>query len=131
MSGLGIMNEKVRKVIELSGEDFYACYQCGRCTSGCPAAPFMDIMPNQITKYLQLGMVDELLESNAIWVCFSCYNCVTWCPKGVDIGKLTEALRLLRLRENIDYVKIEELQPEVVGELPPIALVGGFRKLTA
>ena len=57
-----IRDDFVRKVEELSGQKLLACYQCGKCSAGCPAAPEMDILPNQVIRYAQLGLKDELLS---------------------------------------------------------------------
>ncbi len=126
-----IKNKFVQKVEELSGENLSACYQCGKCSAGCPSAPFMDILPNQVIRLIQLGMKKELMNSKTIWICASCFTCSVRCPKGVDLAKIMEALRQIQLRQNIDYGKPLNLSKEKIGELPQIALVSNFRKFTA
>ena len=71
----------VAKVEELSGQNLLTCYQCGKCSAGCPAVSQMDILPNQIIRLAQLGLKNELFKSKAIWVCASCMTCNTRCPK--------------------------------------------------
>lgn len=71
------------------------CYQCGKCSGGCPVAEQMDIMPRQVMRLLQLGLVEEALHSKAIWLCAGCDTCSTRCPKGVDIAKVMETLRIM------------------------------------
>ena len=34
------------------------CYQCGKCTAGCPVSSFMDLMPRQVMRAVQLGQAD-------------------------------------------------------------------------
>jgi len=126
-----IRNKFVKKVEELSGENLLACYQCGRCSGGCPSVPFMDLLPNQVIRLAQLGMKEEVLSSKAIWVCASCFTCFVRCPKGVDLAKVMEALRQIQLRQNIDYVEPLKLSKKEIVELPQIALVSSFRKSTA
>jgi len=126
-----IRNKFVKKVEELSGENLLACYQCGRCSGGCPSVPFMDLLPNQVIRLAQLGMKEEVLSSKTIWVCASCFTCFVRCPKGVDLAKVMEALRQIQLRQNIDYVEPLKLSKEEIVELPQIALVSSFRKSTA
>jgi len=121
----------VKKVEEISGETLPACYQCGKCSAGCPMSSAMDLMPNQIVRLVQLGLEDDIANSKTIWLCASCLTCAVRCPRGVDLAKIMEALRLLTLRENIDRVNISEIPKETIAELPQLALVGGFRKLTA
>jgi len=115
----------VAKVEELSGENLYACYQCGKCAAGCLFADHMDLLPNQVLRLVQLGD-ESVLSSKAPWVCASCLACQVRCPKGVDIAKVMEALRLLSLRKGETALRVEEIPPGV----PQIALVGATRKLT-
>jgi Fe-S oxidoreductase len=53
----------IERVEELSGENVFACYQCGRCSAGCPMAPEMDLLPNQIIRMVQMGLDEEVLHT--------------------------------------------------------------------
>jgi heterodisulfide reductase subunit C len=88
----------------------------------------MDLMPNQIIRLVQLGQINEVLDSKTIWLCASCFTCSTRCPKGVDLAKLLEALRLLLLRKSENYIETSEL--DIDENLPQIALVSNLRKKT-
>lgn len=90
--------DEVRK---RSGEDLNLCYQCLKCTVGCPTAPYMDMRPNQIIRMIQMGMKREVLGSSAIWLCVSCETCGTRCPNKIDIGALMDALREMAIEEGI------------------------------
>jgi len=105
----------VTKVEELSGQNLLVCYQCGKCSAGCPAVDEMDILPNQIIRFAQLGLKEELLASKAIWVCASCMTCNVRCPKGINIAEVIEAIRQILLRQRKDHVKVEELKPSERG----------------
>lgn len=126
-----IYSPQVEKIIELSGQNIYSCYQCGMCTASCPSTGNMDIPPNMIVRLIQVGMVDRVLDSKSIWVCTSCFTCFAECPKGIDIASLTEALRLYHLRRNIDHLDLSAIPVEELLELPVIAMVGALRKFTA
>ncbi len=91
----------------------------------------MELLPNQVMRLLQFGQVERILESNTPWICASCFVCTTRCPKDIDIAAVMEALRLLKLRQNVDYLKLSELEREEIEKYPPIALISAFRKLTA
>jgi heterodisulfide reductase subunit C len=84
-----------------SGEDLSLCYQCLKCTAGCPTAPYMDIRPNNIIRMIQMGMKKDVLESSAIWLCVSCETCGTRCPNKIDIGVLMDALREMAIEEGV------------------------------
>jgi heterodisulfide reductase subunit C len=87
----------------------------------------MDLLPSQVIRMAQLGM-EEVLESNTIWICASCLTCVARCPKGVDLPRLMEALRQISLREGVSELDLDALPPELVKSVPQLAIVGGFRK---
>ena len=80
-------------VEERSGEKVSRCYHCRKCTMGCPLAFAMDRMPNQLIRMIQLGMREEALASETIWICASCQTCTTRCPNDIDIAHLMDCLR--------------------------------------
>jgi heterodisulfide reductase subunit C len=131
ISSQGIHSAFFNKVMELSGQNLLSCYQCGMCSGGCPMSFAMDLQPNQIMRLAQLGLEKEIAKSKTIWLCASCFNCAVCCPRGIDLCKVMEALRLLTLRKNINYVEPSKIPAEIITELPQIALVSSFRKHTA
>jgi heterodisulfide reductase subunit C len=82
-----------------TGQDLRLCYQCGKCSAGCPASYAMDITPRQVMRAIQFGLKDEVLDSAAIWLCLTCQTCSARCPKNVDITRVMEALRNLAIAE--------------------------------
>ena len=121
----------IDKIENLAGQDLLACYQCGKCSAGCPMAKHMDIPPNQMIRFAQLGLMDDLLASESIWMCVSCLTCNSRCPKGVRIAEVIEVLRQMHLRVRKDHMDVREIAPEVLRELPPIALIASMRKFTS
>ncbi|NIM10610.1 MAG: disulfide reductase [Candidatus Aminicenantes bacterium] len=121
----------VSKVEELSGQNLLACYQCGKCSAGCPSISQMDILPNQVIRYAQIGLKDELLASRSIWICASCMTCDVRCPKGINVAEVLEAIRLILLRQRKDHVEVEELSDAEKSDVPPIALISSMRKFTS
>jgi heterodisulfide reductase subunit C len=77
----------------LLGHPLSLCYQCGKCSAGCPAAYTMTEPPNRIVRLLQLGLYDRALAQNSYWVCSSCETCTSRCPRGVEIKEIMEILR--------------------------------------
>ncbi len=102
----GLNMEKVdssflEEATKRSGEALNLCYQCLKCTAGCPTAPYMDIRPNNIIRMIQMGMKQEVLGSSAIWLCVSCETCGTRCPNEIDIGVLMDALREMAIEKGV------------------------------
>lgn len=77
-----------------SGVNIQDCYQCGKCSAGCPLNLAMDYTPHKIMRLLQLGMTEQALSARSIWVCVACTTCYDRCPKGVDVPKIMETLRI-------------------------------------
>jgi heterodisulfide reductase subunit C len=120
----------IRKVRELSGQNLQLCYQCGMCTGNCPSATSMDISPRLIIELARLGLEEDIANSKTVWVCASCLACTINCPRGFDLSRVMEAIRLLTLRKNVDRVRPEDIPHEERCDLPQIAMVSGLRKFT-
>lgn len=129
MSRKRFEQEFLKKVEDVSGQKIYACYQCGKCSAGCPAADDMDMLPNQVIRSIQLGN-DEVLTCKTIWLCASCFTCGTRCPHGIDIAKVMEALRQLTLRKNTDHLEIARLDSDILKKGPQQLVVCTVRKYT-
>jgi heterodisulfide reductase subunit C len=124
-------NEFIQKVKELSGQNINLCYQCGTCSAACPNANEVDLLPRQLMRRAQLGLGKDVTKSKTPWICASCLSCTAHCPRGIDLARVMEAIRLISLRDNVDYVKLSEIPKEAIEELPQIALISSFRKHTA
>jgi heterodisulfide reductase subunit C2 len=88
-----------RELADATGIRASQCYQCGKCTAGCPMVPDMDLTPSQVMRSIQVDRRDEVLGSKTIWYCASCLTCSTRCPQEVKIAELMDALRERSLRE--------------------------------
>ncbi|HDM76035.1 MAG TPA: 4Fe-4S dicluster domain-containing protein, partial [Deltaproteobacteria bacterium] len=119
----------LNKINELSGETITLCDQCGTCSGSCPMVSEMDITPSQMMRMVQLGQM-EVMDTKAMWICASCFACTVRCPRGLDLAKVAEALRQVKLREAIDHIDIKKIPEDEVRRLPQIALVSSFRKFT-
>jgi heterodisulfide reductase subunit C len=82
-----------------SGVNVYACYQCKKCSTGCPVAEFGDVHPAQVLRAVQLGDEGRSVESRFIWLCTGCEACTTRCPAGVDVASVMEELRIVARRD--------------------------------
>jgi heterodisulfide reductase subunit C len=88
-----VQTDSISDLEFLAQTKFADCYQCGKCTAGCPRSAHMDKTPNQLIRLVQLGDIDTALKTNAIWQCVSCETCTTRCPKTVDCEGIIDALR--------------------------------------
>ena len=100
--------ELAKRIQDELGQNVYLCYQCVKCTSGCPVGDFFDWQPNQIMRAVQLGQEDIALESQTPWLCAACQTCTTRCPQDLDINAIMEFLT----REALDR-GIKPSVPEV------------------
>lgn len=82
------------KIAKEAGVNLQDCYQCGKCTAGCPMARGMDIMPRQLVQYMRLDKMAPILKSKSIWLCAACHTCVDRCPHDIDIPALMERSRM-------------------------------------
>ena len=78
---------------ERTGQKVRHCYQCKKCSAGCPVAFTMDILPHEVMKLVQYGQSDRLLECSTVWLCASCETCSTRCPNDIDIAGVMDGLR--------------------------------------
>ena len=111
--GMSISAELAQRIQDELGENVYLCYQCVKCTSGCPVGQFFDWQPNQIMRALQLGQEDIALEAQTPWLCAACQTCSTRCPQGIDIAAIMEFLTREALERGIE---------------PPVPEVARFNK---
>jgi quinone-modifying oxidoreductase subunit QmoC len=75
------------------GEDIFRCIQCGTCSSTCPVSVYMDQTPRRIIAMTRAGFKDDVLASNTIWLCSSCYSCTVECPKSLRITEIMYSLK--------------------------------------
>ena len=102
-------NSFAKKIEELSGEKMSLCYQCGKCSAGCPLATEMDYLPNQVIRLVQLGEEEKALSSRAIWLCASCVTCSTRCPQEVDLAKVMDTLRHISYRKGLCNPQVKDV----------------------
>jgi heterodisulfide reductase subunit C2 len=98
MSSTGAHTNEVEHLADTHVAD---CYQCGKCSAGCPMAEHMDLLPNQLVQLVRLGRLDRAMRCEAIWKCVSCLTCSTRCPKSVDCAALMDALRQLSVERGV------------------------------
>jgi heterodisulfide reductase subunit C len=90
--------EFTRKVIEAGGRTVNLCFQCGTCTGSCPSGRQTAFRIRKLVRRAQLGFEEDVLPSDDLWLCTTCFTCYERCPRGVEIVDIVMALRNLAVR---------------------------------
>jgi heterodisulfide reductase subunit C len=94
-----------KRVASACNVDIYSCYQCQKCTNGCPVSFAMDYYPHQVIRMVQLGLEEEIKTVRSIWVCASCETCFTRCPNEIEIPVLMDYLKQWALKQEGEPVE--------------------------
>jgi len=78
-----------------------ACFQCRKCTNGCPVTFAMDLYPDDVIRLVILGQRETVLGCRTIWVCAACETCTTRCPNDVKIAELMDCLKEMAVQEGV------------------------------
>jgi heterodisulfide reductase subunit C len=84
-----------------AGEKIPTCMQCGICAGSCPVSQEMEFTPRQLVRMVQLGLKTEVLSSNTIWICTTCFSCSVRCPRGIHPAELMETLKPMAIAQGI------------------------------
>jgi heterodisulfide reductase subunit C len=88
------------------GEGIKVCIQCGTCTASCPNADLMDHTPSELIAMARADMREEVLSSDAMWYCLSCYMCTVRCPRGIKQTDLMHAFESLSIQAGLVHTKL-------------------------
>ncbi|HCX34512.1 MAG TPA: heterodisulfide reductase [Rhodocyclaceae bacterium] len=87
-------NDFLREVEERVEEGRWVkmCMQCGVCAGSCPFGPHWEHSPQKIFMMIRAGKRAEVLGSDSMWMCTSCYNCIVRCPRKLPITHIMHGL---------------------------------------
>ncbi len=101
------------------GDKLLNCFQCGTCTSDCPIARFSDTYrPRQLIRMAQIGLREQVLSSDSLWLCASCFTCSDRCPQDVEVASVIRVLKNLAAQQ--------AFVPQVFKELGTTILETGY-----
>jgi heterodisulfide reductase subunit C len=130
------------EVLEITGVNTFECYQCGKCSAGCPLSAEMDYPPSYLIRLLQTGdpeLEEKVLRSFTIWVCLTCEVCYSRCPMSIDIPKMMDFLREKSRKEGKANPKAKEIiafhkaflkSIEKTGRLYELGVLGAYKSST-
>lgn len=127
-----------RKIESGNGEKVRLCYQCKKCSAGCPVSFAMDLLPHEIMKMIQYGQDDRILGSSTIWLCASCETCSTRCPNDIDVAGVMDALRQLAIERGVEPAEPNTRTMHtaflgsirLLGRINEPVLIGGYKMLS-
>jgi len=103
------VSPEIVRLEELAHTQVADCYQCGKCSAGCPMGDQMDVIPSMLIRLVQYGDVNEAARSAAVWQCVSCQTCSTRCPKSVHIAGVLDALKQISIERNLVHKKFKRV----------------------
>ena len=94
-----VFKDKVMEILP-DGGNLNACLTCGACASGCPATGLEGMDPRKFLRMAALGMDEEILTSDWVWMCSMCQRCIYVCPMEINIPQLVFYARQSWARED-------------------------------
>ena len=117
------------EILRISGVDPKKCMKCGKCSATCPAYDEMEYHPHQFVSMVRKGKIEQLMASQSIYLCLSCFACIERCPRNVEPAKLIEAVRLAVVRQQgMSHMTPGDVPGKLDPELPQQAIVTAMRK---
>jgi len=93
---------------EAGGEADKFCYQCGKCDTVCPWNRVRKFPVRKLVNQAKFGVVP--FDSEDLWLCVTCRNCVQRCPRGVEIIDVMRAMRRLLVPDGVVPASIPNLR---------------------
>jgi len=96
----------------VGGEGLLRCLKCGACSGGCPVGSVIDYRPRKVLGNVLLGLKDEVLSSDQIWLCAACFTCEERCVQQVNFTDVVTVLRNMASKDGHaapGYVQMAEM----------------------
>ena len=92
----------IQEVMDRSGQNLLACYQCRRCAAGCPVGEETGLTPDRLIRMIIFGEKEEALNNLLVWKCVACYTCGTRCPNNIQTARINETLKQISKEAHIE-----------------------------
>jgi Fe-S oxidoreductase len=92
--------------------DLYGCYQCGKCTGGCPVSLKSKLNIRRLMIEGILGKnLEHMTDREELWDCTTCKTCTIRCPRGLKPMDLVIGMRGILVEEgHIPKTLIEAME---------------------
>ncbi|MDI9437523.1 MAG: CoB--CoM heterodisulfide reductase subunit C [Euryarchaeota archaeon] len=81
------------EVMEAGAESVAICFQCGTCTGACPSGRRTPYRIRQLVRRAVMGLKNDVISDDSIWMCTTCYECQERCPRGIKIVDVVKIVR--------------------------------------
>ena len=85
--------EFTAEFIDAGIETVKHCFQCGTCGGSCPSGRRTPYKVRQVVRKCLLGLKEEVISDDALWMCTTCYTCQERCPRSVKIVEIIKKAR--------------------------------------
>ncbi|MCX7914076.1 MAG: 4Fe-4S dicluster domain-containing protein [Thermodesulfovibrionales bacterium] len=92
----------LQEIMDRSGQNLLACYQCRRCAAGCPVSDEAGVTPDRLIRMIVFGQKEEALKNFLVWRCVACYTCGERCPNNIQTARITETLKQISKKANLE-----------------------------
>jgi heterodisulfide reductase subunit C len=82
-----------QEIMDAGAESVALCFQCGTCTGACPSGRRTPYRIRQVVRKSVMGLKEEVIADDTIWMCATCYECQERCPRGIKIVDIVKTVR--------------------------------------
>ncbi len=106
----------------VGAEGLLRCLKCGACSGGCPVAAVTDYRARKVLGDVLLGLKDQVLSSDTLWLCAACFTCEERCVQEVNFTDVVTVLRNMAVREGFAAEGYVEMAKRVIqfGRVSPL-----------
>jgi heterodisulfide reductase subunit C len=88
-------------ILAATGINAATCYQCGKCSAGCPMASESDLRPHNVMRLVVQDRREAALAEESIWLCLTCETCSARCPNACDPARVIDAVREMSIEAGV------------------------------
>ncbi|MBP2044814.1 CoB--CoM heterodisulfide reductase subunit C [Methanobacterium aggregans] len=82
-----------QEIMDAGAESVAVCFQCGTCSGACPSGRRTPYKVRQLVRKAVMGLKEDVISDDTIWMCTTCYECQERCPRGIKIVDVVKAVR--------------------------------------